>query len=279
MNFVRFAFAGVVVCVLGLICSGQVLKRTTTKTDTIPLGAGSTVSIVGAPNGSIKVSVVSGNAVQITADIEVQAANETDLAGAAVLTTYVTQESLGKVAIVSVGADTRRKFTNEEKKLIKRLSGMPYRIDYTISVPRYTNVEIDGGVGDITLDGDEGDHRINAVSSNVTVKIRGGSLAATIAKGELDINVPPSGRRGLNVDASVVDGKLSITIPQNLNADVDASVLRTGRVDNGIASLKPRERKMPFTDKVVQARAGVGGPEIKLTVGDGSILLQPWTDK
>lgn len=279
MNILRFAFAGVVVCGLSLMCNAQVLKRTTTKIDTIPAGAGSTVSIMGAPVGSIKVSMIAGNDVQISAEIEVQAANEADLAGAAVLTTFIEQDTLGKLAIVSVGRDTRRKFTDAEKKLIKRLVGMPYRIDYVIGVPRYTNVEIDAGIGDIDLDGGEGDHRINAVNSKVNVTIRGGSLAATIAKGGLNIQVPPSGRRGLSIDASVVSGDLSITIPENLSGDIDASVLRTGKVVNEIPNLKPRERKVPFTDRLVQGRAGVGGPSIKLTVGDGSVRLGRWVTR
>jgi hypothetical protein len=273
MKFIRSGFIGVAICVLGLVCNAQLLKRTTTKTDTIPLGAGSTVTILGAPIGNIKVDLIPGNDVKISAEIEVQAPNEADLAAAAVLTTFVEQESLGKVAIVSVGRDTRRKFSDAEKKLIKRLAGMSYRIDYTIGVPRYTNVEINAGEGDVSLVGNEGDHRINAVNSKVNVSIDGGSLAATVAKGELHINVPPFGRRGVNVDASVASGELSIAIPDNLSADIDASVLRTGKIVNEIPSLKPRDRKVPFSDKLVQGRAGVGGPTIKLTVGDGSLLL------
>jgi hypothetical protein len=276
MKIFRFGLAGVAVCLMGVVCSAQVLNRITTKTDTIPLGAGSTVSITGAPRGSVKVNVIPGNDVQISADIEVEAANEADLAGAAVLTTYLTQDSLGKLAIISVGRDTRRKFTDAEKKLIKRLAGMPYHIDYTIGVPRYTNVEISVGEGDVTLDGDEGDHRINALSSKVNVTIKGGSLAATVAKGELHIKVPPSGRRGLNVDASVVNGNLSITIPENLSGDIDASILRSGKIVNEIPSLKPRDRKVPFSEKFVQTRAGAGGPAIKLTVGDGGLWLERW---
>src|SRR3954463_14552561 len=106
MKFARSALVGLVLCVLGCVCQAQVLKRTTSKTDSIPLGAGSTVSVIGAPAGSIKVNVIPGNNVQISAEIEVEAANEADLAAAAVLTTFITQESLGKVAIVSVGRDT-----------------------------------------------------------------------------------------------------------------------------------------------------------------------------
>jgi len=279
MKIFRSALVGVCVCVLAAVCSAQVLKRTTTKTDTIPVGAGSTLSIMGAPIGSVTVNVVQGNDVQISAEIEVQAANEADLAGAAVLTGYLTQESLGKLSIVSIGRDTRRKFSDAEKKLIKRLAALPYRIDYTIGVPRYTNVEINAGEGDVTLDGDEGDHRINVLTGKVNVTVKGGSLAATVAKGELKINVPPSGRRGLNIEASVVAGDLSITIPENLSGEIDASILRNGTILNQIPALKVRDRKLPFTEKLVQARAGAGGPAIKLTVGDGSLWLKRWVQQ
>ncbi|MBV9242819.1 MAG: hypothetical protein JO314_12510 [Acidobacteria bacterium] len=277
MKFIDLVFVVLVIGLLGGVADSQALKRTTTKTDTIALGAGSTVSIAGAPVGSITVTTIAGNNIQISANIEVQAANEEDLAAAAVLTGFVTQDSLGKLSIVSVGADSRRKFTDTEKKLIKRLKGMPYRIDYTIGVPRYSNVEINAGEGDVELSAPEGDHRINALNSKVKVSVPGGSLVTTIAKGELSIELPASGRRGLNIDASVASGDLSIMLPTNVSADIDATILRTGKVTNEITPLKPRDRKVPFTDKLVRATLGVGGPTIKLTVGDGNIRLEPWT--
>ena len=37
--------------------------------------------------------------------------------------------------------------------------------------------------------------------------------------------------------------------------------------------LKPRDRKVPFTDKVDLAKAGVGGAPLKFTVGDGTLKM------
>jgi len=56
------------------------LKRTTYKTETVELGAGGTVSIIGAPNGAITVEGWQKNEVEITAEVEMQAPTEADLA-------------------------------------------------------------------------------------------------------------------------------------------------------------------------------------------------------
>lgn len=262
-------------CVFAVAGQAQLLKRTTTKTDSIPFGAGSTLSIAGAPLGSVKVSSTSRDTVEITATIEVQAANEADLAGAAVLTGFVTDESLGRVSIVSVGADTRRKMTSAEKKLVKNLKGMPYRIDYVIGVPKYCNIEIDAGQGEMEISGAQGNHRLNAIDANATVSLSGGNFTSVIAKGKLDITIPSSGWRGVGIDAQVATGDISITLPAKLSADIDAAILRTGEIANTFATLKPRDRKVPFTDKLIRAKAGAGGISIKLSVGDGSLYLQP----
>ena len=50
----------------------QLLKRTTYKTETVEFGQGGTVSIIGAPSGSISVEGWQKNEVEITAEIEVQ---------------------------------------------------------------------------------------------------------------------------------------------------------------------------------------------------------------
>lgn len=275
MKSLKFACVCVAVCLLGVASSAQVLKRTTTKTDEVPFGAGSTLAIAGAPVGNVKVWNSTTNTVTIEATIEVQAANEADLAGAATLTGFVVQETLGRVAIVSVGADSRRKFTSEEKKLIKRLKGMPYRIDYSIGIPRYANIEIDGGKGEIHLYGAEGHNRINGLDSDVRVNVSGGDLAINLAKGRVHIEVPRSGFRGSGITAAVVSGQIALFLANGVSADVEASVLRTGQIFSKEAvDLKPRDaRKYPFTDKLVMARAGAGGVGIKLTVGDGDIWL------
>lgn len=273
MKLNKLAFIAIVMCVMGATCSAQVLKRTTTKTDSIPFGAGSTLSLTGAPVGDVKIGATSANTVEITATIEVRASNESDLAGAAVLTTFVTQETPGNVSIISVGPDSRRRFTNEEKKLIKRLRGMPYRIDYDIGVPKYCSLQIDAGTGDLTVSGVDGTHKINGIDSVARIAVSG-SVSLTLAKGTARIEL--GGGRVSGIDASVASGDITLVRFHSVSADIEAAVLRSGKIVVDDNALKPRDaRKVPFTEKLVQARAGAGGAVIKLTVGDGTISLKP----
>ena len=55
------------------------IKRTAYKTDRFDFGVGGTVSISGAPNGSIRVEGWNNNEIEISAEIELNAATEADL--------------------------------------------------------------------------------------------------------------------------------------------------------------------------------------------------------
>ncbi|MBK7803080.1 MAG: hypothetical protein IPJ55_10535 [Chloracidobacterium sp.] len=85
----------------------QLLKKTTTKTDKLDFGAGGTIAIAGAPNGSITIVGSSKNEIEITAEIEVQAMNEADMARLASVTDFITQESTGRFGVITVGTQNR----------------------------------------------------------------------------------------------------------------------------------------------------------------------------
>src|SRR5262245_37411770 len=78
-------------------------KRTTTKTDRFDFGVGGTLSVTGAPVGSIRIEGWKNREIEITAEIEVQGNSEEDLAKLGAVTTFVLDESLGHTTITSVG--------------------------------------------------------------------------------------------------------------------------------------------------------------------------------
>lgn len=249
------------------------IKRTTTKSDRFDFSAGGTVAITGSPNGSIRVKASSRNEIEIAAEIEVQAASEADLAAFASMTGFVTQETLGRVGIVSVGLDNRQNGKKVDKKTIRKFAGLPYRIDYTIYVPRYCDLEITGGKGPITVEGVEGTFRINAVESDVILGLIGGGLNAVVGKGNVRVTMPDRSWRGGTIDIQVASGTLTLALPSALSADLDATILRTGKIENEISGLKPRSRNVPFTERSIAAKAGNGGVTMKFTVGDGTLRL------
>jgi hypothetical protein len=253
--------------------SPQLLKRTTTKSDKFDFSSGGTVAIVGAPAGSITVEGWKNNQVEITAEIEVQAGSEADLAKIAQVTTFVLQESLGRTGIISTGTHDKKFLKSVDKKFPKQLIGLPFRIDYHVKVPHYTDLDIDGGTGDLNISGVEGMMKINYLKTNAKLDLVGGGISATFGTGDIEIVVPNRSWRGRLADVQLASGTMTVHLPPNLNAEIDAVILRTGKVENVFTDYKPRDRHEQFTDKSVIAKAGNGGIPLKFTVGDGTLKL------
>ncbi len=261
---------------LSIPCLAQntgLLKRTTYKTDRLEFGVGGTVAIVGAPNGSIRVEGWKQREIEITAEIEIQAPTEADLAKLATVTGFVLEESLGRTGIISIGPHDKKYMKKAAKKFPKSLLTMPFKIDYVVKVPQYCDLQIDGGKGDLTVSMVEGTMRINYLDSNAKLDLVGGGITATFGSGKVDITIPTRSWRGRFADIQLASGDMNVGFPPSLNAEVDATILRTGKIDNSYAEFKPRVRKGEFTDKSVVAKSGAGGIPLKFTVGDGTLTL------
>ena len=250
----------------------QLLKRTTYKTETVEFGVGGTVAVVGAPSGSITVEGWQKNEVEITAEIEVQAETEADLAQLAAVNSFTFDVTMGRVSIISVGTHDKDYMKRAAKKFPKTLLAMPVRIDYKIKVPVFSDLEIDGGRGDFDLSKVEGAMRINFIDTNARLKLLGGTVVANFGNGNVEMEILARSWRGGGADVQLVKGALNIQLPLNLNAELDAAVLRTGKIENSYAALKQRDRTK-FTEKLITAKAGNGGAKFSFTVGDGDLRI------
>jgi hypothetical protein len=255
--------------------SPSLLKRTTFKTDTIDFGAGGTLAIVGAPNGSISIEGWQKPQVEISAEIVLQAPTESDLAKLAEITGYALDESMARASIISIGTHLAKRPGQKKVKLPKDLIGLPFRIDYKIKVPRYCDLEIDGGAGDLNITAVEGTMRINYLKADARLELLGGSVVATFGSGTVDFLVPARNWRARSADVQVATGELNVYLPVNISSELDATVLRSGKIENELADLKPRNRNIKFTDRSILAKAGSGGVPLRFTVGDGTLRILP----
>lgn len=259
---------------VGLSQVPQMVKRTTTKTDRLDFGSGGSIVINGAPSGSIKVQGWAKNEIEINATIEVQAANEADLAKIAETTGFVTDESRIRTSIITVGVHNKFGLKKLPKNFPKQLLGLPFTVNYVINVPRYSDLEIDGGKGDLSISGVEGSMRINFIESKANVEVIAGNTTLVIGSGTLDVAFGVRGWRGRFADIQVATGDMNVRFPSNMSAEIDATILKTGAIENLLTDLKPRDRKVPFTDRSIIAKAGVGGSPMKFVVGDGKMKLE-----
>lgn len=250
-------------------------KRTITKTDSFDFKSGGTVAVTGAPNGSIEIVGSSENKVEITAEILLQAASEADLDSLANLTGFITDESAARTGILSIGIHNKFGQKKLPKNFPKSLVGLPFTINYVVHVPRFTDVEVDGGRGDLKISGVEGAIRVNYLESNATIEVIGGNTAITITKGTADVTFGTRGWRGRPASIQLASGDLTVRLPTTASAELDAVVLRTGMIENEFPDLKPRDRKAVFTERSMYARVGVGGASLKFTVGDGNLRIEP----
>ncbi|MGE3465385.1 MAG: hypothetical protein AB7J13_00510 [Pyrinomonadaceae bacterium] len=250
------------------------LKHTVVKTDRYDFGAGGTITITGAPTGAIKVVGTGANEIEVTATIELEAASASDLAKLAEITGFVTQEGAIRSMISSIGPHNKFGLKKLPKKFPAHLLKLPFRIDYVITVPRYSNLEIDGGKGDLSVSGVEGSMEINFLETDGRVETGSGTTMITIGTGTLDADFGVRGWRGRSANIAVGTGRLNVRLPSTTSAEIDAIIVKTGSIENLLPDLKPRDRKVPFSEKSVIAKAGVGGSPLKFTVGDGSIKLE-----
>ncbi len=249
-------------------------QRTITKTDRFDFASGGTIAITGAPIGSIEVIGSASNEIEITAEIKLQASSEEGLNTLATATGFVADDSAIRVGIMTVGNHNKFGLKRLPKNFAKALLLAPFTINYLIRVPKYSDLEIDGGKGDLTIKGVEGSIRANFLESNATVEIVGGMAAVALGKGTADISFGAKGWRGRSANIQIAQGDLTVRLPTTLSADIDASVLRSGGIENEFPDLKPRDRKTAFTEKSMIAKAGVGGGAMKFSVGDGKLRIK-----
>lgn len=246
------------------------LTRTTSRHETRRFGYGGSVTIIGAPNGSIIVEGWQRSEVDVTAEIELKAETEADLDRLGAVNGFVLDDDLNHISVLSTGTHDRAYMKRSAKDFPKRLLNLPWKIDYRIRVPASTDVEINAGHGPLAVSGFEGALRISATESDTTLTLTGGVVSATITAGNVKLAIPVRSWRGGGADIRVAGGVLNIELPAGFNGDIDADILRTGKIVSTYDGLESRE-KPGITERVMRARAGAGGAFFKFTVGDGTI--------
>ena len=249
------------------------IKRTAKFHETRRLGFGGTLTILGAPKGSIKIEGWQRSEVEFSADLEWQAESEADLNLIAPVNNFAFDDDGDHIRILTTGTHDREFMKRTARNFPKRLLNLPWKADYNLRVPASTDVEIDAGHGPITLSGVEGALRVNATESETSLALTGGTVSVTIAAGNVNLSIPVRSWRGGGAEVRIAAGVLNVEIPAGFNGDIDADVLRLGKITNDDDELQTRE-KPGLTERSIRARAGSGGASFRFTVGDGVIGIK-----
>jgi len=255
-----------------VITTPPLIKRSMAHEELIRLGYGGSVTIIGAPEGSITIEGWPRSEVALSTNIELQAETEDDLNRLAIVNGVLVDRSLNHVRILTTGTQDKEFMKRVAKNFPKKLLGLPWKIDFRIKVPIATDLEINAGRGAISLTGVEGAINLSAIESQTHLTLSGGDVTAIIASGKVEVKILGRSWRGRGVDIRVATGDLQIQLPVGFNAHIDADVLRVGRIEDNYGALVARET-LGLTDRRVRAQTGAGGPVIKFLVGDGVIRI------
>ena len=248
------------------------LVRTTARHESRRFAYGGTLTLVGPPEGSITIEGWARNEVEISAEIQLRADTEADLALLAAVNTFVLDEDANHLRVLSTGTHDKAFMRSVAKKFPKTLLGLPWRIDYKIHVPFALDLDINAGRGPVSIDGVEGNIQLSAANSVANLKLTGGTVSATIAIGAVKLEIPARSWRGNGAELRVAAGDITVEIPTGFSGDFDAEVLRSGKIDASFEELGRASRGVE--PRKMSARAGVGGATFKLTVGDGVIVIK-----
>lgn len=256
------------------VVAQPLLKRTTTRRELKRLGYGGSLTIYGAPEGSVTVEAWQRSEVEVTAEVEQSADTEENLTRLAALNTFTVDEDVNHVRVITVGLYDRKYAKQVARDLPKNLLSMPWRIDYHVKVPAACDLEINAGRGALVVTGVEGALRINAGGGPGSLfALAGGDVEATVASGPFTVRPAARSWRGRGLSLRLASGDLTVELPPGFSGDVDADILRAGRIDNSYPGLAPRERTTP-NERSLQARAGNGGATLTFTVTDGTLRIR-----
>lgn len=249
------------------------LTRTSTRRETRRFSYGGTVTLIAAPRGSVTVEAWSRNEVELRADIELKGPTEADLDHLANVNSFVLDEDLNHLRVLTTGTHDRTFMKRSAKNFPKKLLNLPWKIDYRLRVPVTTDLEINAGHGPVKLSGVEGAVRLSATESETALTLTGGTVATTVAAGVINFSIPSRSWRGGGADLRIASGTINVELPAGFSGDIDADVLRTGKIVITYEGLQSRE-KPGITERTVRARAGSGGAYFKFTVGDGTVNIR-----
>jgi hypothetical protein len=251
----------------------QLLTRTSTRRETRRFNYGGTVTLIAAPRGSVTVEGWSRNDVELTANIELKGPTEADLDQLAAVNNFVFDEDMNHLSILTTGTHDRVYMKRAAKNFPKNLLNMPWKIDYRLRVPVNTDLEVNAGHGEVKLSGVEGALRVSATESDTALTLTGGTISTTVTAGSITLSIPARSWRGSGADIRIASGTINVDLQPGFSGDIDAEILRTGKIVNTYEGLAPRE-KPGITERTIRARAGAGGAFFRFTVGDGTVNIR-----
>ena len=143
----------------------------------------------------------------------------------------------------------------------------PVVINYTIKVPRKSNLDLHSTNGRIEVDNIIGRTNLGTTNGSIEAEDVSGTLDAHTTNGAIRALVNEFGRSDY-IDIKTTNGSIRLTLPSNVKADVRAST-----VNGSISTDFPMTIQGKFIGKKINGDINGGGGNIHLKTVNGSISI------
>jgi hypothetical protein len=207
------------------------------------------------PNGRIRVESVDGDKVEVVAERIVTATSD-----------EAARDLLAKMEIAEEVAPNRIVLDGTRRSGTRILHGSR-KVNYTVRVPRWTNLAIHTSNGAVDVAGLGGSLRVEATNGTVHGRDLGSSAVIETTNGEVTLEFAKVGTQGISCEST--NGTITVAVPRDAKASVSV------RVTNGVVRQENLDLQViEQSRRRLDATLNGGGPEIRLSATNGAVTIQ-----
>ncbi|WP_058866803.1 hypothetical protein [Chloracidobacterium thermophilum] len=240
---------------------------------------GRALKITLPPQGSLTITGSKRAELVVQATIRVEGASSAELAALAERIGFQIDTRDVRLHLMSLGPAVKNLSRKERRAVSEGLASpllrLPYRIDYKVVVPEYTDLEIAVFDGDLSLADIYGGIVFTVQRGRVVLSGVAGTVVGRLATGTVRVELNGRSWRGSGLDLQVGVGDIVLSVPRGFAADV--ALAASAPLDirypiNRDADIPPDS---PFGLRT-RGRFGVGGAELQLMTARGTLRVEPY---
>lgn len=245
------------------------------KTQRTRFAYGRSIKVTLPPVGNLIVMGTSKLEVSVEARVHVEGASSEDLDELARRIGFSFGQGATTFELVSVGPQI--KLSGKEKRkamdgLSSALQKLPYRIDYVLKVPEYTDLDVSMFDGDLSFSNIYGGIVFRAQKANVKLTGMSGTVIGTVGTGAVLVELTSLSWRGSGIKVEVGIGDIALSVPRGYSADVTLAASEPLDIRFPLNRGEDVPEDAPIGNQL-RARFGVGGAEMVFGTQRGKVKV------
>ena len=219
------------------------------KERTLP-AAGGTLNVDGMRNGGITVRGWERNEILVRYRLQTQAATQSEADALA-----------SQIRVTATAGQIRAEGPEHHGQ-------SNWDVGYEIFAPRQSNLSLHTRNGGISLSNLRGRITFDALNGGVSLKNLGGHVTGETVNGGLHVELSGSNWEGEGLDVRTTNGGLSVSVPDNYSAHLEAGTVNGGLVVNPSIAEVTRKTKQLSLD------LGSGGTNLRIHTTNGGVSIK-----